>query len=100
MFVFDEKPGTFGDHPWSTVFLGAGHMVGGDTLTLSGQVNTNTEPFMGDAPSLEHPRDVDVHLTVAPHGGLDPDLMPEQIQTPGGGPAMWWHAVFGDPIFE
>lgn len=39
VFAFDETQGTFGDAPWSTVFLGAGHMVGGDALTVSGQVN-------------------------------------------------------------
>lgn len=65
--------------------------------TVSGQINENTEAL---GYPLENPRDVEVHLAVAPHGGLDPDIMPEQIKSPAGGPPMWWHAPFGDPIFE
>jgi hypothetical protein len=92
LFVFDDELGPFGDNPWSSAFHVAGHPVGGSNLTLSGQINTNTEPFAGFA--LEDPRDVEVHLAVAPHGGLDPQIMPEQIQTPAGGPGMWWFAIF------
>lgn len=75
-------------------FFGAGHMVGGDRLTLSGRIDTGSEPVAGEP--LENPREVDIHLAVAPHGGLDPDIMPEQIQTPAGGPGMWWFAIFDD----
>ena len=75
-------------------FFGAGHMVGGDTLTLSGRIDTGSEPVAGDP--LENPREADIHLAVAPHGGLEPDIMPEQIQTPAGGPGMWWFAIFED----
>jgi hypothetical protein len=78
-------------------FLGAGHIVGGDTLTLSGQISTETEPFVGD--SLRNPREAEVHLTVAPHGEVDDDIMLEQIQTPGGRPQHWWHAVFDSNFF-
>lgn len=95
VFVFDDELGGFGDNPWSSAFFGAGHMVGGDTLTLSGQINENSEPFVGFP--LENPREAEVHLAVAPHGGLDPDLMPDQIKTPGGGPEHWWFAVFESP---
>lgn len=92
VFVFDDEQGPFADFPWSSVFFAAGHMVGGPNLTLSGHISTSHEPFAGFA--LENPHDVEVHLAVAPHGGLDPDIMPEQIKTPAGGPDMWWLAIF------
>ena len=92
VFVFDDELGPFQDHPWSSAFFAAGHMVGGSNLTLSGQINLNTEPFAGF--QLENPRDAEVHLAVAPHGGIDPDIMPEQIKTPAGGPSLWWFAIF------
>jgi hypothetical protein len=31
---------------------------------------------------------------VAPHGALDPELLPEQIKTPTGDPSFWWIALF------
>jgi hypothetical protein len=96
VFVFDDELGGFGDNPWSSAFLGAGHIVGGPNLTLSGHIATNTEPFGGF--NLENPSDVEVHLAVAPHGALDAELMPEQIQTPSGpGPDVWWLALFDPP---
>lgn len=98
VFVFDpdaEQAVVGGEEvPWTGAFLGAGHLVGGDTLTLSGEVTTNTEPFVGN--QLENPWEADVHLTVAPHGAVDSDIMPEQIQTPGGGPQHWWVALFDE----
>lgn len=92
VFVFDKELGGFGDNPWSSAFFGAGHLVGGPNLTLSGNVSTRHEPLAGH--HLENPFDVEVHLAVAPHGGLDPDIMPAQIKTPAGGPAMWWFSIF------
>lgn len=87
-FVFNDPAAD----DWDGAFLVAGHLVGGDTLTLSGQVHRNTEPFVGD--HLDNTRGAKVHLAVAPHGGLDDEIMPEQIQTPGGGPQHWWFALF------
>lgn len=93
VFVFDDELGGFGDHPWSSAFLGGGHIVDGPNLTLSGHISRETEPFAGFA--LENPQAVEVHLAVAPHGALDPELLPEQIKTPAGpGPDVWWLALF------
>lgn len=96
VFVFDPDadPAVVGgqEMPWTGAFLGAGHLVGGDTLTLRGNVSTRTDPFVGN--ELENPQEAAVHLAVAPHGAVDRDIMPEQIQTPGGGPHHWWVAVF------
>lgn len=74
-------------------YLVSGHMVGGPDLTLGGHVSKGSEPFRGSA--LSDPMGAEVHLAVAPHGGLDPAKMPAQIKTPTGpGPAIWWLALF------
>ena len=93
VFIFDDVLGGYEGNPWSSVFVGGGHVVGGPSLTLSGHVSTSHEPFLGF--DLENPRDVGVHLAVAPHGALEAELMPEQISTPTGpGPDIWWVALF------
>ena len=94
VFVFDDELGGYEDNPWSSAFFGAGHVVGGPNLTLSGHISRQSEPFAGFP--LENPQDVEVHLAVAPHGGLDPEIMPEQIKTPAGNPDLWWLALFED----
>jgi hypothetical protein len=73
-------------------FNAAGHIVGGPNLSLAGHVSLNDTPFTGSA--LLEPRTAEVHLAVAPHGQLDPELLPEQINLPIGTPAHWWFAVF------
>lgn len=91
-FVFNDPPA----EDWDGAFFVAGHGVSGPKLNLSGRVSTNTEPFAGD--HLDDPEGAEVHLAVAPHGELDPELMPEQIQTPTGpGPDIWWIALFDPP---
>jgi hypothetical protein len=70
----------------------AGHIVGGPTLTLDGHASLNTAPF-GGSPLLE-PRTAAIHLAVAPHGKLDPALLPDQITKPIGNPSFWWIAIF------
>lgn len=88
-FVFNDPAA----ENWDGAFFVAGHVVGGSTLNLSGRVSTNTDPFVGER--LDNPEGADVHLAVAPHGALDPELMPEQIKTPTGpGPDIWWLALF------
>jgi hypothetical protein len=92
VFVFDDPD----DEDWTGAFLGGGHPVSGPTLTLSGNVSKQTDPFAG-AP-LENPKDAEVHLAVAPHGALDSDMMPDQIKTPSGpGPYIWWVGLFDPP---
>lgn len=78
-------------------FFVAGHIFGGPNLTLSGQISKNSEPFPTPTPGvpLENTMGAHVHLAVAPHGALDPSLLPEQIQTPTQpGPDIWWLALF------
>lgn len=89
----------------------AGHIVGGAQLTLSGSVVANSRAFgppptpgcacvyetLGEAVAAGHSlADAQIHLAVAPHGVLDPSLMPAQIATPAGGPPHWWMAFFLD----
>lgn len=77
-----------------TPFWGAGHVVGGSHLVLSGHVSKETEPFDGSDPLGEAIDDADVHITIAPHGQVDPGKLPDQIQTPEGTTDHWWHAHF------
>ena len=70
----------------------AGHPVDGSTLTLTGHISVGDEPFVGVP--LDNPTGAEVHLAVAPHGMVLPDLLPQQINTPIGTPAEWWLALF------
>lgn len=96
-FVFDPDHDPFPpDAEWTGVYSVAGHVIGGSTLTLSGRVSTNTETIAGEM--LENPKEAKVHLAVAPHGALDPELLPEALNTPTGpGPDIWWLALFDPP---
>ncbi|MEH6587767.1 MAG: hypothetical protein V7720_14490 [Halioglobus sp.] len=73
----------------------AGHVSGGGNLQMVGHVSTGETPFGGAAHApLQNPRGAEVHVAVAPHGWLDPSIMPDQIKTPIGNPAFWWVAFF------
>lgn len=70
----------------------AGHPVNGSTLNLAGRVKVGAPTPFGFP--LDNPLGADIHLAVAPHGKLQPDLLPTQINTPIGTPAEWWLAIF------
>jgi hypothetical protein len=80
----------------------AGHLVGGPNLTLTGHVNPGTPTFggamaetVGEALSQGFSiADAEIHIAVAPHGALDPSLLPAQITTPTGDPSFWWIALY------
>jgi len=79
-----------------------GHLEGGANLNLEGFVNKDSFTFggpnaerLGQALSMGYDlADAEIHLAVAPHGALDPDLLPASISTPVGTPASWWLAIF------
>lgn len=79
-----------------------GHLEGGANLNLQGFVNKDAFTFGGpNAETLRQAQaqgfdlaDAEIHLAVAPHGALDPDLLPGSISTPVGTPASWWLAIF------
>jgi hypothetical protein len=83
-------------------FNAGGHIEGGANLTLVGAVNKSSATFggpnaetLGTALALGYDlADADVHLAVAPHGALDPALLPGSISTPVGNPTFWWLAIF------
>lgn len=85
-------------------FNGGGHLVGGPHLTMAGRIIHRTPTFgppaanpitIGEALARGYDLDdAEIHLAVAPHGALDPALLPEQIKTPAGGPDDWWIAMF------
>lgn len=83
-------------------FNAGGHLAAGPTLTISGRVTEGTPSFggpnaetIGEALAMGHSiADAEVHIAVAPHGGLAPELLPEQLTTPVGTPAFWWLALY------
>ncbi len=83
-------------------FNGGGHLVAGPDLTISGRVTSQSAVFGGpNAETLGEAlsggfdlADAEIHLAVAPHGALDPALLPQQITTPAGDPSFWWLALF------
>ncbi len=86
-------------------FNAGGHVVGGPNLILAGSVNHASPSFplglehrtetLGEAFALGYDLEgAEIHLAVAPHGGLDPELLPESISTPVGTAADWWIALF------
>ena len=80
----------------------AGHLAGGPNLTLTGHVNPGTPTFggamaetVGEALSQGFDlAEAFIHIAVAPHGALDPGLLPAQITTPTGDPSFWWIALY------
>jgi hypothetical protein len=75
----------------------AGHAVsGGGALDLVGHISKGEAVFGGVAP-LMNPTGAEVHVAVAPHGVLVPELLPEQLNTPVGSPPFWWIAIFDAP---
>jgi len=78
-----------------------GHLEGGPNLKLEGFVNKDSFTFggpnaekLGQALSMGYDlADAEIHLAVAPHGALDPALLPGSISTPVGMPAFWWLAI-------
>jgi hypothetical protein len=83
-------------------FNAGGHLVGGPNLTLTGHVNPGTPTFggamaetVGEALSQGFSiADAEIHVAVAPHGALDPELLPAQFKTPVGDPSFWWIALY------
>jgi len=83
-------------------FNAGGHLVGGPNLIISGHVNHQSQLFggpnaetLGEALNQGHDlADAEIHLAVAPHGALDPALLPAQFSTPTGDPSFWWLAIF------
>lgn len=76
------------------VYNFAGHPVSGNgALNLVGHISVGESQFGGPF-GLENPDGAEIHVAVAPHGVLVPELMPDQISTPVGSPPFWWLAQF------
>lgn len=83
-------------------FNASGHLTAAPTLTMSGRVTEKTMSFggpnaetIGEALALGYSiADAEIHIAVAPHGALAPELLPGQIKTPSGNPSHWWLAIF------
>jgi len=72
----------------------AGHVSGGGNLQMVGHISTGETPFGAGHAPLQNPRGAEIHVAIAPHGMLDPSIMPAQIKTPVGPGIHWWLAFF------
>jgi len=93
-------PDLFNPDVGAGVYNFAGHPTGaGGNLVLNGSIQVG-QPAGGPPGStmapLSNPGGAEVHMAIAPHGQIDPSIMPEQATTPVGSPACacWWVAVF------
>ena len=87
-------------------YNGGGHFAAGPNLTITGHVNHRSPVFPPPNATYEletlqqaldlgyDVADAEVHLAIAPHGALDPGLLPQQISTPAGPSSLWWLAFF------
>lgn len=70
--VFGETPGP------PTVTYAAGHIAGGN-----GKGNFSSHQSVGE--TFNNPLTAEVHLAIRSHGPVQPEMMPDQIQTINGG---------------
>lgn len=75
-----------------------GHPASGRNMNIAGRIMTGEAPFRWAA--LEAPDQAEVHLAVAPHGGLDPATLPNEFRIPTGNSACgcWWVSIFESPL--
>ena len=79
------------------VYNFAGHAISGrGSLNMVGHISVGETQFGGPF-ALDNPTGAEIHLAVAPHGLLVPELMPQQINTPVGNPSFWWLALLPAP---
>lgn len=79
------------------VYNFAGHAISGrGSLNMVGHISVGETQFGGPY-ALDNPTGAEIHLAVAPHGLLVPELMPQQINTPVGNPSFWWLALLQAP---
>ena len=79
------------------VYNFAGHATSGrGSLNMVGHISVGETQFGGPF-ALDNPTGAEIHLAVAPHGILIPDLMPQQMNTPAGNPSLWWLALLPTP---
>ncbi len=65
-------------------------------LRMSGKVRLGQTPAAGLG--LSNPKGAEVHVALAPHGrALDGAELIRQLNSPVGGPPLWWAAIFLAP---
>ena len=76
------------------VYNVGGHPGQGAQLTIAGRIGVG-EPALAFS-ALESPETAEVHLALAPHGGLDPQTLPGEFRGPKGSPVCgcWWVSIF------
>ena len=79
------------------VYNFAGHAAsGGGSLNMVGHISVGEAQFGGPS-TLQDPYGAEIHVAIAPHGTLQPDLLPSQFNSPIGSPPFWWLALFLAP---
>ena len=82
------------------VYNVCGHPASGNMLSIAGRIAVGEHPLNTPAgiptAPLESPGTAEIHLAVAPHGALDPSLLPDDFHLPTGSPTCgcWWVAFF------
>ena len=83
--IFNDGDATNDEGAFDAARIVAGHVAGGSGMvTFSGRVKANDGggELFGE---LTNPEGAEVHLVVRCHGPKDPEFMPDQISTFGGG---------------
>lgn len=92
-------PGDFADGQGG-VYNFAGHIAaGGGSLNMVGHISVGDATFGGPF-TLQNTWGAEIHVAIAPHGTVQPALMPGQINTPIGSPPFWWLSLFFDPDLQ
>lgn len=92
--VGDCDGGDFGGPADVAVYNVAGHFSAGQSMTFTGHVGVG-EASAGLG-TLNNPEGAEVHVALAPHGGVSARALPQEFRIPAGSPvcACWWVALF------
>jgi len=63
---------------------------------MVGHISVGEGVFAGPS-TLQNTYGAEIHVAIAPHGTLQPALLPAQFNTPIGSPPFWWLALFLAP---
>jgi hypothetical protein len=92
--VGDCDGGDFGGAAEVAVYNVAGHFSAGQSMTFTGHVGVG-EASAGLG-TLNNPEGAEVHVALAPHGGVSARALPQEFRSPAGSPVCgcWWVSLF------
>lgn len=80
--------------PQTSPYGVAGHFSAGQSMTFTGHVGVGeASAGLGTLNNLEG---AEVHVALAPHGGVSARALPQEFRSPAGSPVCgcWWVALF------